>query len=365
MNKTKLIMVGGFLGAGKTTLLWQTAVQLMKQGLKVGLITNDQAPDLVDTKLLNLLDLPVAEVNGSCFCCNFDGFTSAIQHIKREIAADIILAEPVGSCTDLSATILQPIKKYWNRDIELLPLSVLIDPIRLKSLNKTTSLTLHPDASYILEKQLEESDFILLNKADTLTNSELVAIKHSVQARFPSSQVMALSAQTGLGVSDWINSLQTFSFSFAHKIVQVDYDRYAHGEAVLGWLNGTLGLSGGLTNWDDFLKMLMLCLGQQFDTDNLPVGHVKVFAETPENFALGNLTGGIETLSLRGTVGESTQVKLTINARVETSPENLNRIVRFAIQECSGEALRVTIESWRYMHPGRPTPTHRFEKAYQ
>ena len=51
----RLILVGGFLGAGKTTLLWEAAKQLSSRGLKVGLITNDQAPDLVDTSLLSLV----------------------------------------------------------------------------------------------------------------------------------------------------------------------------------------------------------------------------------------------------------------------------------------------------------------------
>ena len=55
MKQTRLILVGGFLGAGKTTLLWETAVRLMNKGLRVGLITNDQAPELVDSELLKLV----------------------------------------------------------------------------------------------------------------------------------------------------------------------------------------------------------------------------------------------------------------------------------------------------------------------
>ncbi len=51
--KTKLILVGGFLGAGKTTLLWEAARRLGAAGQAVGLITNDQAPDLVDTAFLS------------------------------------------------------------------------------------------------------------------------------------------------------------------------------------------------------------------------------------------------------------------------------------------------------------------------
>ncbi|MCD7976628.1 MAG: CobW-like GTP-binding protein [Tannerellaceae bacterium] len=121
MKTTRLILAGGFLGASKTTLLWEAAQRLMKQGLNVGLITNDQAPELVDSALLSLSNLQVAEVSGSCFCCNFNGFTEAIQKIREDVSADVIIAEPVGSCADLSATIMQPLKQYWNRELQVSP----------------------------------------------------------------------------------------------------------------------------------------------------------------------------------------------------------------------------------------------------
>jgi len=109
MDKTHILFVGGFLGAGKTTLLWRAADVLMKRGMRVGLITNDQAPDLVDTKWLAEKGLNVREVAGSCFCCNFAGLIYAAEKLLAA-EARVLLAEPVGSCTDLSATILQPLQ---------------------------------------------------------------------------------------------------------------------------------------------------------------------------------------------------------------------------------------------------------------
>jgi G3E family GTPase len=46
---TRLVIVGGFLGAGKTTLLLTAARRLTEQGYRVGLLTNDQGADLVET----------------------------------------------------------------------------------------------------------------------------------------------------------------------------------------------------------------------------------------------------------------------------------------------------------------------------
>ena len=51
MDRARYIMIGGFLGAGKTTSIQEFAKYLDRQGLRVGLITNDQGVGLVDTAL--------------------------------------------------------------------------------------------------------------------------------------------------------------------------------------------------------------------------------------------------------------------------------------------------------------------------
>ena len=302
MKQTRLILVGGFLGAGKTTLLWETAVRLMNKGLRVGLITNDQAPELVDSELLKLSDLRVAEVSGSCFCCNFNGFTDAIKEIRAEASADVIIAEPVGSCTDLSATIMQPLKQYWNTELKISPLTVLADPNRLVSILNGGNGGLHPDAAYIYKKQLEESDIILLSKSDVLKREETAVLRQRLSDAFPGATVLSASAQTGEGMDKWIEAVMSRQDA-GKRLLEIDYDTYAHGEAVLGWLNGTLQLHGVSDDWDDFLKTLMKGFAVKFDEAGCAVGHVKVIAENGKRFAVGNLTGKQDTLSLRGSAG--------------------------------------------------------------
>src|SRR5262245_14840466 len=110
MNTIRFVMVGGFLGAGKTTALGRLAKHYMARGQRVGIITNDQADDLVDTHLLRSQGLNVAEVAGACFCCKFDDLIRSADTLGRAERPDVILAEPVGSCTDLVATVVQPLK---------------------------------------------------------------------------------------------------------------------------------------------------------------------------------------------------------------------------------------------------------------
>ena len=95
-ERTRLIIVGGFLGAGKTTLLGTVALIFSEQKKAVGLITNDQAADLVDTRLLVGQGEQTVEVAGSCFCCNFDGLMEAAISL-RDKGDKVIIAEPVGS----------------------------------------------------------------------------------------------------------------------------------------------------------------------------------------------------------------------------------------------------------------------------
>jgi Ni2+-binding GTPase involved in maturation of urease and hydrogenase len=397
MKTTRIILAGGFLGAGKTTLLWNAAQSLLKQGLRVGLITNDQAPELVDSALLSLQNLKVAEVSGSCFCCNFNGFTDAIQRIQADAAAngnvspnatpekqvdveindnhpsdaaweqidspiDIIIAEPVGSCTDLSATIIQPLKRYWNTQITVSPLSVLADPSRLTAILDGGNSDLHADAAYIYRKQLEESDIILINKADQLSEEVLKTLKQRVATTYPSATVFTISALSGEGVDDWLNVVTT-SNEAGKRIVDVDYDIYANGEAVLGWLNGTIRLQGVSTDWDVFVRTFLNELAQKFDANNHAIGHVKVIAENGSRYIVGNLTGTGQTLSLRSSAGIDDSIKFIINARVETSPEELDKIVRETLYALIKDKYQTELIAWKYLQPGRPEPTHRFSEV--
>lgn len=359
MNTTRLILAGGFLGAGKTTLLWEAARKVMEKGQRVGLITNDQAPELVDTALLAHNDVKVAEVNGSCFCCNFNGLIDATKNLRKEAQADVIIAEPVGSCTDLTATIVQPLKENLRGELVVSPLSVLADPARLTDILQGGNAGLHPSAAYIFKKQLEESDLILITKTDLLSSEELEKLKEKVKMHFPSSEVMAVSSVTGEGIDQWLDKV-TNSSEAGQRLVEIDYDVYAEGEAVLGWLNSTLALTGVSVDWDAFAEKLMQSLSLQFDAINSSVGHVKILLESGDRYLVANLTGKSHTLSFRHSAGVSSKAILTINARVEMSPEKLEKIVRQTIEELTGNTIDKKVLALRCLSPGRPHPTYRY-----
>jgi len=349
----KLIHVGGFLGSGKTTLLAEASKRLTAQGKAVGLVTNDQAPELVDTRLLTGVGKSVAEVAGSCFCCNFNGFVDAIKTLEGQ-GATIVIAEPVGSCTDLSATILNPLKKF-QPDWSLAPLSVLIDPKRLLEVIGDAQSSVDPDAIYIMELQLAEADRILVSKSDLLSDAEKQNAKALLEKKYPGKKIGFISSKTGEGFDAWLSEIMSASDA-GTTIVSVDYDRYAHGEAVLGWLNATASITPcPCTDGKKLLTDLLTAFHDEIRKSNWEVGHVKMSLNVDGKEWVGNLTALNGSVDVRDTEPKSGGAMMTINARVQTSPEALEALVR---EVCAKH--NVTIDTLRCLMPGYPTPTHRF-----
>lgn len=163
-------------------------------------------------------------------------------------------------------------------------------------------------------------------------------------------------------MDEWLNEVLTRRDA-GKRLVEVDYDVYAEGEAVLGWLNTTMELSGMETDWDAFARELMQNLSHRFDSMKASVGHVKILIESDENYLIGNLTGLNDTLSFRSSAGTSTEARLTLNARVEMSPEALEEIVRKTLDATKGKDIRKKIVALRCLSPGRPNPTFRFDSV--
>jgi G3E family GTPase len=366
MDNPCLILVGGFLGAGKTTLLTTATEQLTGQGKRVGLITNDQAANLVDTVLLRQRDLPVEEISGGCFCCKFDDLVAAMDHLMAAERPEILLGEPVGSCTDLSATVIQPMKALYRDRYRLAPFSVLVDPVRvrtvLESSPSTTALPGFPDnVNYIYRKQLEEADLIVLNKIDLLSAAEIVEIENGLRRKFPRSQVMSISARNGTGVGTWLESV-TGEQEPGRTITDVDYDLYADGEAALGWLNAAYRLHvASKTDWKAFCLRVLTALRSGLRARSAEAAHLKLHLRAGSSSFVANLTSSQGEPSLIGKIDESqADVQLLINVRAHIDPDRLRELVEAGIDAANSREIRVVTDALECFAPSRPTPTHRY-----
>lgn len=245
----RFVMLGGFLGAGKTTTLLRLAARYAARGLRVGIITNDQAEGLVDTLTFRGAGFTTEEIPEGCFCCHFEKLLEASGRLADGLHPDILLAEPVGSCTDLVNAVITPLRLLYTDRFSVAPYAVVLDPERaLDALSGTGSAGFSSRVTYIYKMQQNEADIIAVNKTDRLDADTLDSVMGLVRQNFPGAVHLAVSARTGAGMED-LMSLIDGNGSVGQHPATVDYALYSQGEAALGWLNARLRLSGA-PPWD-------------------------------------------------------------------------------------------------------------------
>lgn len=360
----RVIFTGGFLGAGKTTALGAIARRLLQRGLTVGLVTNDQAANLVDTAIVRELGVPVAEVAGGCFCCRFSDLVDATEQILAN-NPDVLLGEPVGSCTDLAATVVNPMKLFYGDIFQVAPFSVLIDPLRVRELVLKETPTRFPEeAAYIFHKQLEEADIIVLNKVDTLSPDEADRMVAALKQVQPDKPVLKVSALRGDGVDEWLQLLMSDAPAGSHILRDLDYDIYAKGEAVLGWLNATVQVRGNPTfDAQKFAEALMGALQDAISAKNAEVAHLKFLLSAHGQHLRGHWTKVDAPPEIIGSLGKVTEGTLVLNARVAIDPSTLGGIAVQAINKAAktvdAEAEVLSIQSFS---PPYPRPPYRLSE---
>ena len=367
-GRARYIMIGGFLGAGKTTAVGKLAARLTAQGLRVGLITNDQGRNLVDTAMLRSQGFATEEIPGGCFCCRFNSLVEAAHKLTEQSRPQVFIAEPVGSCTDLVATVTYPLRRLYGADFTVAPVSVLVDPIRaLRVFGLEKGGSFSEKVVYIYHKQLEEADLIVISKCDLLDETRLASLRATIAARFPGKEILAVSPREGVNLDAWFGKIASQEQA-AGKAMAVDYSIYADGEALLGWLNCTVELAAKKAfDADRFLKELAGEVQTRLRAEGAEVAHLKMTL-SPEG-GLGEI--GVVNLvrndfvpelsmSLEGPVERG---QLIINLRAEAAPALLGRVVRQAVEAATGAVatLAAELDHLEHFRPGKPTPTHRFE----
>lgn len=359
----RFVMLGGFLGAGKTTAIARLARRYQAEGKRVGVVTNDQAHDLVDTNSLRSQGFAVQEVPGACFCCRFEDLVGKVGSLETSDRPDVILAEPVGSCTDIVATVVQPLKDLYRGRFEVAPYAVLFKPSHgRKILKNAAGAGFSPKAAYIFKKQLEEADAVVLNRADELTPAEVAELTRLVSEAVPGVPVLTVSATTGQGFDDFAALLDRTG-PFGRKILDIDYDVYAEGEAELGWLNASVRLTSPKP-FDLDALLLAVVRSLQIDLEGQgEVAHLKVIGTDDGGaFGVANLVSSDTpaTLSLASGANPK-EADLVVNARVAMDPAILDMSVRGIVAAEGAKAGVLTkLVSSQSLRPGRPVPTHRY-----
>ncbi len=358
----RFVALSGFLGAGKTTSMIAAAKRWEAEGKKVSVITNDQSDDLVDTRLAKERVGSVGEVTGGCFCCKFEDLVAVVTDLVERHQPDVVIAESVGSCTDLQATVVRPLRKYYGDTFTVAPLTTIVDPLRFLAFSRVWDRgEPESDMTYLFRQQLEDAEVVAISKTDVVPAEKVAATREAIARHFPHARVVEYSAMTGAGLDDVLG--EWGGEAGVGRDLDVDYDRYAAAEAELGWLNLTLDLTAGPTGviplaWGrDVLRQI----GEECAARDAVVGHAKVTLDSGTGLTKLSITGtGSEPAVDAAVEAPEPGARVFVNARVAVEPAELDDMVARAVADAdAAHGTRSQTAETAAFKPGYPTPVHR------
>jgi len=179
----------GSPGSGKTTLLERTVEECRSRssGLRIGVIEGDIETSR-DAERLGQMDVPVIQIN-TRGACHLDA--ALIGRVLDDLSADridVLIIENVGNLVCPAGFDLGE-----NGKVTVL------------------SITEGEDKPAKYPETFRKSCATVVNKIDLLehTNVSLEIVERDLHAINPSLRVIAVSAMTGDGISDWVDWLES------------------------------------------------------------------------------------------------------------------------------------------------------------
>ncbi len=338
----------------------------------------------------------VREITGGCFCCRADELAGALKEMQAsEDKPDVFIAEPVGSCTDLVATVLLPLEQNYGQTFRRAPMSVVIDAKRAWGhyfgTGRAAGNSFSKDVAYIYLKQLEEAELLVVNKLDLLKPAQQEKLLTRLAQDWPGKRVLSISARSGEGCEAWLDLLLEEETQ-PKALMDVDYERYAIGEALMGWFNAKLRVevSGSAVDGNALLLKLAGEIQQELEAGGAELAHFKmslecgmgvppISQELPERVGARVMEGRSKangrdaraTLAVVNAVrngdaaelsrrmeGTFSEADLLVNLRAEADPAWMDEVVTRHLNTAR-RGLKFTWLDKVAFRPGKPQPTHR------
>lgn len=361
MKRIKILLLSGFLGAGKTTTALKLISHLESQGLSAVYIANDQGSMLIDTGMGEGKGIATRQVGNGCFCCRFDELMAVVQELITDKQPDVIIAEAVGSCTDLVSTVIRPLKKFYGATLEVLPFPVVLDGSRYKDMQRLLGSRLN----YLFSKQIEDAQIICLSKADTIPENAKEDFTAELRRQYPGRPVISYSSQTGAGIDELAETLILTPAMSAETLtaLEIDYDTYGAAEADMAWVDISLDLTAGDQRvcTGTWVRTCLEGLRTHSLLSNRVIGHIKLALGNGKALTKASLVDVHQDIRFDELSEEPIESMVAlINARVEGEPEEIYALVEEAVMlTASRTGTQVNIREHNAFSPGMPSPVHR------
>ena len=359
-EKTRFLVLGGYLGAGKTTLAVNLARTLRERNDKsVAIITNDQGDVLVDTEFTKDAGFDVREILGGCFCSNFDEFVSSARTLVSAGRPDVIIAEPIGTSTNLMGSVVAPLRNLYPDEFDVAPFSVVIDCIRAMDILSGSKERNIESVDLIPAHQIKEAEVVILSKADMVRSEVITKIKDQLKAILPDAEIIETSSSDLRNIERITDII--LSDRVSTKVAERDNNQgFAFEKAKLGWYSGTFSITpNDRVDMYSMASDIMKGVAKEYGPKSIV--HVKVIISSPEAAAKMSLVQ--ESIQVDGIYGSrfiSDPGKLVLNARVISPPKRLEDTMRGIIGSLSTYPAKIEMLSEACFSPKPESPSHFF-----
>ena len=330
------------------------AKSLIQQGIKTGVVTNDQGSKLVDDRLFRSLNIPSRQVANGCFCCHYHQLSNSLASLTTTSGTAVIFAESVGSCTDIVATVVKPLQKFWP-DAQV-TVSVFADVRLLQMLLDGGSTAFDDEVHYIYLKQLEEAGIIVVNKVDLVDEETLVAIKNRMWQTYGSKILLYQDSYDAASIQQWLQVLDEYAGTASLRSLNINYDMYARGEAKLAWVDQVVEIFSLNYHALQLTEKLINTIYQDVLSAGFPIGHLKFMVNDTIKISFTSAGAPLAALEIK----PAPSVAILMNMRVQAAPEMLTQLVAGAIASVASEpGCRIIVSSQSAFQPGYPQPVFR------
>ena len=235
MERIPVTIITGFLGSGKTTLLNHILQQ--NKGKRIAIIENEFGDLNIDKSLIESEEDGIYELSNGCICCSLNSEMIVVlsKLIDRPEPPEYLIIETTGLADPTSVILSFITDVVVQSAFELDGVITVADAGLL-----TKQLKEHPEAS----KQLALADIVVLNKIDTIKESEVQNLLTEILQLNP-------NVETRVAVNAKVEDSLLYRRAFRADRVQENIDKAPR--YFIGHLNETSSLSISLDKPFDFL----------------------------------------------------------------------------------------------------------------
>lgn len=360
-GKTRMLVLGGYLGAGKTTLAVNLAKTLKsKRNKSVSIIMNDQGDVLVDTEYSKDAGFDTRDIMGGCFCTNFDKFVSSARTLVSTGKPDVIIAEPIGTSTNIMSSVVAPMRSLHPDEFSVAPFTVVVDCVRALNILSEKKERDVNTVDIIPAHQIREAEVVVLTKTDLVKKDVIDQVKKAVDDILPGIRIIETSSIDLRNIDSIVDIILSDELSTRAPTGEKNQG-FAFEKAKLGWYSGTFDIvPSDDVDMYSLETDLMKGIAQEYGAESIV--HVKVIIESQE--AAAKMSMVQENMQVDGLYGSryiKTPGKLILNARVVSPPKRLEETMRRlvdAIPEKYPATLTKTGE--KCFTPKPESPSHFF-----